>query len=219
MIASELIAHEIKELNPFDSGDTALQRMEEYLVRHLPVVQDNKLLGLISEDDIMDQDSFAKIATYQNIYKLVAAQPDDHILELLGQIATTNLTCLPVVDKDNNYLGVITLENLVHSFAANYSLTEPGAIIVLEVPRIDYSMSNISRIVESENGVILSSYISKHPEANMLLITLKVSLQEIQYLKASFERYGYTIKGVFTEIAYVDALQERYESLMHFLGI
>lgn len=219
MIASELIAHEIKSLSPTDTGEEALQLMEEGLVRHLPVVYDGKLLGIISEDDILDHDSFEPISSYNITYRLTAAHPEDHILEILEQVATTNLTCVPVVDKENIYQGVITLETLVHSFAASSSIAEPGAIIVLDIPRIDYSMSNISRIVESENGVILSSYISKHPDAARIFITLKVSLQEVQYLKASFERFGYEIKGVFTETEYVDALQERYESLMHFLGI
>jgi hypothetical protein len=89
---------------------------------------------------------------------------------------------------------MITLQQLMMRFASEYSFDEPGAIIVLELNKVDYSLTEISRIIESEKGTILSCLISQQREdSNILLVTLKINLQDIQYVKATFERFNYNI--------------------------
>lgn len=219
MLASQLIALEIEPLRSTDTGDVALQRMEEHLIRHLPIVEDGELLGLISEEEILDNDQMISLNTYLQTWKQIFIRDKEHILIVMEMMNVSRVTAMPVLDERNKYVGLITLEKLMHSFATESSLSDPGSILVLEMSRIDYSLTNISRVVESENGYILSSYITHQPDSEQIYVTIKVSLQEVQFLRASLERYGFEVKGTFTEGEYIDTLTERYESLMHFLSI
>lgn len=219
MLARELIANEILPLECHHSGIDALQMMEEGMVRHLPLVLDGEFRGILSEEEIMDHDPNELLSTYPPFVKLIYVKEFDHVLEVLELVAKANVTAIPVLDEQNKYIGTITIERLIHCFVSGSSFVEPGAIIVLEMDRINYSLSEISRIVESEKGVILSSYISESMAENPIYVTLKLNLQNIQFLISSFERYGYTVKSSFTDTDYIDVLKDRYESLMHFLGI
>ena len=202
------------------SGEDAISVMEEYMVRHLPIVEDREVMGMVSEEMILDNDQDAMILSYRGSDSPVFVHSEDHILEILAFFAKTNLTCVAVVDAQIKYVGMITLQQLMMRFATEYSFDEPGAIIVLELNKVDYSLTEISRIIESEKGTILSCLISQQREdSNILLVTLKINLQDIQYVKATFERFNYNIVAAFSEVKYVDTLSERYEALMHYLNM
>ena len=219
MLANELIASEISPLDGQFTGAEALHMMEEGMVRHLPLLINGEFQGILSEEDLLDRDPTMKICDYGPIARHLFVREYDHILEVLELVAWSNTTAIPVLSDKDGYLGTITLERLIHSFVAGSSFVEPGAIIVLEMDRVNYSLAEISRIVESENGLILSSYISEGKSDSPIFVTLKLNLQNIQFLVSAFERYGYVVKSSYTDTDYVDVLKDRYESLMHFLDI
>lgn len=220
MLAIDIINIDIPPLSMNQSGEDAISVMEEYMVRHLPIVEDREVMGMVSEEMILDNDQDAMILSYRGSDSPVFVHSEDHILEILAFFAKTNLTCVAVVDAQIKYVGMITLQQLMMRFASEYSFDEPGAIIVLELNKVDYSLTEISRIIESEKGTILSCLISQQREdSNILLVTLKINLQDIQYVKATFERFNYNIVAAFSEVKYVDTLSERYEALMHYLNM
>lgn len=220
MLAIDIINIDIPPLSMNQSGEDAISVMEEYMVRHLPIVEDREVMGMVSEEMILDNDQDAMILSYRGSDSPVFVHSEDHILEILAFFAKTNLTCVAVVDAQIKYVGMITLQQLMMRFATEYSFDEPGAIIVLELNKVDYSLTEISRIIESEKGTILSCLISQQREdSNILLVTLKINLQDIQYVKATFERFNYNIVAAFSEVKYVDTLSERYEALMHYLNM
>ena len=189
MLAIDIINIDIPPLSMNQSGEDAISVMEEYMVRHLPIVEDREVMGMVSEEMILDNDQDAMILSYRGSGSPVFVHSEDHILEILAFFAKTNLTCVAVVDAQIKYVGMITLQQLMMRFATEYSFDEPGAIIVLELNKVDYSLTEISRIIESEKGTILSCLISQQREdSNILLVTLKINLQDIQYVKATFER-------------------------------
>jgi len=90
---------------------------------------------------------------------------------------------------------------------------------VLELSRRDYSMTEIARIVESEGATLLSSFITSYPESERIDVTLKINLQHIHNILATFERFKYEIKASFNEAEYLDSLKERYQGLMSYLNV
>ena len=56
MLARELISDEIPALKTSDTGNMALELMEEYKLTELPIVNNTDFLGLITENDILDFD-------------------------------------------------------------------------------------------------------------------------------------------------------------------
>jgi len=83
----------------------------------------------------------------------------------------------------------------------------------------DYSLSEISRIVESNDAKILSLYISSHTDSTKLEVTIKINRTDLSAIIQTFNRYNYTIKASFHQSEYVDDLKDRFDSFMSFLNI
>ena len=221
MIAENLLSHNIIPLRTSDTGAEALGIMNDFYVRHLPIVNDKQLLGLISEDDILEHDIEEPVGSYQLSMTKPYVKSTDHLYEVLKILSEYKLTVVPVVDTESNYKGLISQDDLVRYFANTGSFTEPGSIVVLEMNKRDYSLAEISRIVESENAAILSTFITSNLESDRIDVTVKINRQDFQLHRiiASFERFEYVVKASFQEADYFEDLQERYDSLMNYLNV
>lgn len=220
MIAKDLISTLVMPLKPSDSGLMAMHWFDEFRVSHLPVVSDSQFLGLISEDDIYTAESFEEpIWNYQLQLEKVSIGESRHIYEAMKLFADYRLTTLPVVDDGGKYLGLITLADIINKMAATAAVSNPGGILVLELNANDYSMIEISKIVEENDAKILSFYVSSPADSTRLELTLKLNRIDIQPLIQSFIRYNYTIKASFFESDYFDNLRDRYDLLMTYLNV
>ena len=219
MIAKDLISEEIVPLRTSDTGEDALAMMSDFHVRHLPIVNGSQLLGLISEDEILEFDAEESVGSYTLKMTHPFVYDRNHIYDIMRLLNEYRLTLIPVVDKHQTYLGVVTLEDLLKFFADSASFGEHGSVIVLTVNRYNYSLSQIARIVESENAIILNSFITSTPDSTEIDITLKLNRSDISKIMASFRRFDYDIKASFSESEYIDSLQEHYESLMSYLSV
>jgi len=220
MTAKELISPLIPPLKLSDAGDKALIWMHEFSVAYLPVVSKGVFIGLLSEEDIMDLDDPSEpIRNYQLKLPKPYVNENVHLYEVIKLAAEMKLTIIPVVDKDERYLGVITHESIINSFAHLSSISETGSIIVLELNKNDYSLAALARIVEESRASVLSAYIATHKDTTKVDVTLKINTSDIKDILASFERHNYKILGSFQEAEYYDDLKDRFNSLMSYLNI
>jgi signal-transduction protein with cAMP-binding, CBS, and nucleotidyltransferase domain len=219
VIAEKLISSILSPLMTSDSGADALTMMHVFHVKHLPIVNDKQLLGTISEKDILSQDTSEPIGSYGLTLDHARSKSNDHLFEIMSKLAENKLTVIPVIDDEENYLGLITQDDLIQYYGNSFSFREPGSIIVITTSRKQYSLAEISRIIEAENGIILSSFITKEGDSDELLITLKLNSNDIQRVIAALERYEYDIKASFSKEIHHDSLQERYDLLMTYLDV
>ncbi len=219
MIASKIISQIISPLRTSDTGEEALTIMNVYQVKHLPIVNNESFLGIISEDDILDNDMNEPIGSYRLSLINPFVYESDHVFDVMKKIAQSNLTTIPVIDENENYTGLITLEDVVKFYANSFSFNESGGIIVIKVHRNNYSMAEIARIVESSNALVINSFITNSFDSNELLVSLKLNTNDLVAVKGSFQRFDYTIHSSYTETEEFDNLKERYDSLMKYLSI
>lgn len=219
MIAETLISQAIVPLRTSDTGQEALNMMDDFYVKHLPIVNNQQLLGVVSEDDIFNFDVNEAVGSYSLSLVRPYVKRDDHLYEVMRILALNQLTVVPVVDYNDNYVGVITLEDLLRQFASTTPFSEPGSILVLEMNRRDYTLAEIARIIESEGAHILSCFVSSFPDSTLLEVTLKIDRQSIQSIIATFERFDYQIKASFNETEYLDSLKERYDAFIAYLNV
>ena len=219
MIARDLISEDIVPLKAFQTGEDALDAMNELHVRHLPIVEKNELVGLISEDEIFESDAHQKLSEYILTIEHPFVYDTDHVYEIMRYLHENKLTLIPIINKEKKYLGCVTLSDVLKYFAETTSLSEHGSVIVLTVPKRTFSLSEIARIVESEHGTVLNSFIHSLPNGDEIEVTLKINRQDISPILATFERFNYEIKAAFSESEYVNQLQENFESLMSYLNV
>ncbi|HZY36523.1 MAG TPA: CBS domain-containing protein [Mucilaginibacter sp.] len=220
MLAIELVADVIPPVSTADSIQRAVDRMIEFRIRHLPIVNDGQFVGLIAEDDLVEQLDYQAPAgdvtlSLINPYVL----EDQHIYDVIRVFHERQLTAVPVLDDKNKYLGLISINSLTEYFAQLTSVSQPGGIIVLEINNKNNSLAHMAQIVESDNAQILSSYVRSFPDSTRMEVTLKVNKQDISAILSTFLRYEYIIKATFNHSGEVDNSRERYDSLMNYLNL
>ncbi|MCB9282744.1 MAG: CBS domain-containing protein [Lewinellaceae bacterium] len=219
MIAEKLLSKNTVPLHVSDTGEDALGMMNDFRVRHLPVVDQQHYLGLVSDEEVLENDVEAQVGTYPLQQTRIFVFTTDHLYDVLRMVGIKQVTTIPVLDPDEKYVGLITLEDLLKALTHLASFAEPGGVLVLEMARHDYSMAEVARIIESEDTLILSSFVTSDPETTQVELTLKLNSQDLQRVNAALARFGYEVKGTFTEKDYDDTIKERYDSLMAYLNV
>jgi len=220
MIASELISNAILPVHTADTIQRVTERMIEFRVRHLPIVNDEQFLGLIAESDmIAETDSQIAIGSLGLSLVNPYVVEDQHIYDVIRLFYEQQLTIVPVLDRKKNYLGMISINAMNNYFAGLTSVTEPGGIIVLEISNKNNSLAHMSQIVESDNAQILSSYTRTFPDSTKIEVTLKVNKLDISAIIATFLRYEYDVKATFNHNDSNDNSMDRYDSLMNYLNL
>lgn len=220
MTAIDIKTDEVPCLMPEESVLRALQVMEEFRVIQIPVVKNGKYIGLITEDDALTiEDLEDPISRHLSTLLKVFVLQDQHVFDIIKMMSEFKLTNVAVADNNHNYLGCITAEHLVDVVAEFSSVNDPGSVIVLNLNVNDYSLSEIARIVESNDARILSSFITSHKDSVQLEVTLKINKSDLSGIIQTFNRYNYTVSASFHESKLDELMHNRYEELMKYLNI
>lgn len=217
----QLISPIVPTLMPTDTGNRALHLMEENNLTQLPLVAEEQYMGLVQENDVLDLDEpdaqLNKADFLLNYRPAVLAS--GHPYEALRIAHQQNLAVVPVVDNDNKYLGAITRDDLLKFITENSGLDNPGGIIVLEMDPRNYSLTDIARICESEEVIVISSQIFSNRATGKLEVTLKTNRTNLGALAASFERHEYKVKEVYGEQAGQEDMIDRLKLLMNYINM
>jgi acetoin utilization protein AcuB len=176
MIARNLISNAIPPLKLSDDGTKALAWMNNFHLQHLPVIDNLKYVGVIGEYDIIDSNDAEKLLgerDFSNNHYFVYDHV--HIYEVIKVLNKNKLSLIAVLDRNDTYLGVITVSDLLEFLASANSMQDPGGIIVLEMNVRNYVLSEIANIVESNGAKILSLYVSIDPSGLNLETTIKIN--------------------------------------------
>jgi acetoin utilization protein AcuB len=220
MYAHELISVAITPVRSSDSIQKLIDKMAEFRVNHLPIIDNKQYMGLVSDHDILEvHDHALPVAALSLSLYSPFVYEEQHIYDVIRLFYEQKLSLLPVLDANKNYKGLISINAIIEHLATLTSAKEPGGIIVLEVDNRNNSLSHIAQIVESDNAQILSSFVESFPDSTKLEITLKLNRTEISSIIASFLRYNYVVKATFNDIKSYDGTSDRYDQLMNYLDI
>lgn len=216
-----MISDVIPALKTSDTGITALNWMDIFKVSHLPIVNDEEFLGLISENDIYDLNMPEEpLGNHQLSLLRPYVTEDQHVFEVMEVLSRLKLSLVPVLDNSKNYLGVITLMELLHYFAELSGFLHKGGIVVLEMNSNDFSMSQVSQIVEGNDAKILASFITTHPNSTQMELTLKLNVTDLTSIKQTFARYNYNLVGAYMKHDdEADLMNDRLNFLFRYLDI
>ena len=220
MFASELISNSILPLQTSETVHTALDRMGEFKLNNLPVLNNGQFLGIVAEDHLLE---IRNVEEPIGNLSLTILNPfvyqDVHVYDVIRIFDQLKLSLVPVLDYQKNYLGVISIHDLLKYTSDIFAVKEPGGIIVLEINNRNNSLSHMAQIVEGDNAQILSSYVQNFPDSTRLEVTLKINKTELSGIISSFERYDYQVKAVFNSTTQDNGTEDRYNLLMSYLNV
>ncbi len=222
MIAKELVSEMIPPVKSSDTIEVAIEWMNEFRVGQLPIVDGGSYKGLITEDTILDTPEISvtigSIASAYSGWDMVYTEEGNHIYDAIDLMSNFNLELLPVLGESNDFLGVITLRDLVRYLNQLFALKEPGGILVLEIPQYSYMLSEIGRIAESADAQVLSLYLTQLPQSRDMLLTLKLNVEDLSRVVSAYERFDYTVVRAYHRVQPTDGLRHNLDSLMRYLG-
>ncbi|MDR2388440.1 MAG: CBS domain-containing protein [Tannerellaceae bacterium] len=215
----DFITKEFPALKETDTVKYALSVMNDLKVRHLPVVSGGIYCGLLSE-----KDASRLPESTVNSHNLVRFAPgideSGHLLEVVARMSRDRLTLLPVLSPDNKYLGVITLYKAFEALADLCHAEASGSVIVLELFPHDYALSDIARIIETNNAHVLNLLSNTDRDTGRLILTIKTDVEDATPIIRSFERFHYRVLYHFAERYLPNgALQHRVDELMYYLNM
>ena len=220
MTAENYIDTSIPYVTPDYTCSRVLSLMDTVKMSHLPVVENDIYIGVVSEDELYDKNLLEEKLSEFGVMRTPYVLSTQHILDVLAIATHFSVPIVPVVNADRKYLGAITSQNLLDAVAKITNVQSKGAVLVLEMGVHDYSMSEIARIVESENAKLISSYVTEYEDSTRIDVTLVLNMAEISPVVKSLERYGYKVNTFFSGSNKIDDFyRERYELLMNYMKI
>lgn len=222
MIALSLISDTIQALQDKVTEKGARDFMTQNRLTHIPVVDHNNVfLGMLCDEDLPVHSSEKKLLQdIKNKLLPIKVYAHQHIYEIIEKTFNQEMSCIAVVDDNNNFIGTITCNTLIKYFANIASLHQPGAILVLEMHAKDYTLQKITQIIEENSGKILSLYTTIIPDSTKIELTLKLNTHDIGEIIAELNRFDYTIKTYFEGFSKLHELyKNRIDNLTHYLNI
>lgn len=220
MRAIDLINDDIPCLKIEESGLIAISLLEEFKVNEMPLVDNGNYLGLVTEDELLDSQLLeGQLGQLTMGLNRPFVQLEDHIYEVISKISQEKLTVMPVLDEHDAYVGTISIDLLVQKIAEVESLLSPGGIIQLEMNIHDYSLTEISRLVESNDAKILNLYVTSHPDSKKMNVTLKLNQTNLDRVISTLNRFNYVVSASYQSGEYEEDLRSRYDGFMRYLNI
>lgn len=217
-ILSDYINNDFKALQIDEPIQEVQDFFEEVTFSHFPVLENDVYIGSVSKNDLETFDYDKNLSDYKYSFERFFARENFILLEVLEVFSKNHSNLIPVLNEENKYLGYYEIEEVIKTFQETPFLSESGNIIIVRKDIVDYSMSQIAQIVESNNGKLLGLFISDS-DLSFVEITLKINVGDINDIIQSFRRYNYEIISDHQQDDYISILKENANYLEKYLSI
>lgn len=218
---TEIINYITNDFRAIDSQET-IASVQDFFAdlnfSHFPVLENGIFIGSIASDDVETFDTDKKVIDYKYTLERFFARKSMIWLDVLEVFAKNHTNIIPVLDENNTYTGYYEMEDIMKFFQETPFLKEQGGIIIIQKGLLDYSMGQVTQIVESNNGKILGCFVSEADLENVQ-ITVKIGVGPMNEIIQTYRRYGYEIISEHQEDAYINSLKERSDYLDKYLNI
>ncbi|HNL82215.1 MAG TPA: CBS domain-containing protein [Chitinophagaceae bacterium] len=219
MLAKQIIQTNFPIIQLNDKVIVALRILDDFDIQHLPIISEDKFVGIISKDDLLDADENNIIATLQNYFNTAFVKTEEYFLSAIKLAAQYQLSAIAVVNEQIELQGIIPLNELVNATALYLSCNEPGGMIILETEKRHFSFGEISRLIETNDSYITQLNTYEEQDTGLFIVTIKVNTIEISDIVATLQRYDYTIRYYFGEEQYNNELKENLNQLMFYINM
>jgi Mg/Co/Ni transporter MgtE len=218
MIITDFIINDIKPVLITQEMGEVQSIFTQTTYSHVPVADEKAYLGCLDENDAHCYDSSCPVSDYTHALHPFFVRYETNWLDILEMFAQHRTNIMPVLDEAGKYLGYYELEDVMNFFNSTPFIREPGSVVVIEKGVLDYSFSEISQIVESNDGKIWGMFISKI-ENDLAQISIKLGRANFNDILSTFRRYSYNIVSSHQEDTFLTDLRSRSQYLEKYLNI
>lgn len=190
----------------------------EHFQKNLPVINEEVYLGCISVEDLAGISFNDSLNNHAYLIRKFFITEEISDLLLLNEFAVNQTDILPVLNENEEWIGIIHLDDFLNRFSDLPFLNFRGEEISLRKKRIDFSYSEIAQIVESQNAKILGVYTSKLDE-QFIELSLRIDHNGMNEVLQALRRYDYEILSFHQNDLHSENLRENSAYLDKYLNI
>ena len=196
----------------------ALTPMSEAGAGDLPSVDGHgNLIGAVSDGVLSDADDKRGPLKRIEGHTPVSVGPDAHVFEVSRVLVAHGLAAVPAVDEDGSFLGLVRRADVFEELARMLCTCESGAVVTVDLPATDTSISKLVHAVE-QTGAKLLSVTRQWDDRKIVGVTLKLDRCDIGRLRHTLQYYGYRVVDTFGEEQDPQLLQ-RVQEFIRFLEV
>ena len=210
MFVSRSMTQKVVTINKDADILEAKELMEQYQIRHIPVVEpDGLLIGMITDRDLRSalpstfykkEDTGTKKAAALPIkvkeimsQNLVTLSPMDTIQDALLLIQKTLVGALPVVDKKDKLMGIISVRDLLRAFVNVLGIGTPGTLLCILVEEKLGQLKKIVDIITEEKVSFGSVLVARYWEEGKRAVFPYLLTNNVVNVKKKLKAAGYTL--------------------------
>ncbi|MEC2177279.1 acetoin utilization AcuB family protein [Bacillus subtilis] len=204
MIVEQIMKRDVITLTKTDTLETAICKLKEFHIRHLPVVdEERQVIGMITDRDMKqaspsifeeNKRSLFLTRSVDSIMKkdVVCAHPLDFVEEISAVFYEHGIGCLPVVHHQK-LIGILTKTDLLRTFVKLTGADQPGSQIEIKVNDITKSLAEISSLCQDLQVKILSVLVYPHDDPGVKVLVFRVkTMNPLPFLQA-LQRNGHHV--------------------------
>ncbi len=222
MQVQEAISRNIKPLRAIDTAPEALAAMAVCGLAALPVVDQttNRFIGVVTRASAEQHQLTGNSVLTIREQQVIAATPDQNVLDAVRLMEKHGLTILPVIDDDKSYIGVVDRAELNEHIIKLMNFAEFGSLITIHFGERDFTLSKPVRIIEEEGGLILGLSVetprARHP---FYVVSIKLNVSDPERIVASLKRHDYIVDQQSADDQQDQRYEQRADELLHYLNI
>ncbi|QGG46926.1 CBS and ACT domain-containing protein [Heliorestis convoluta] len=201
MLVEEIMERNVYFVGPEATASEALLITQEKRVRHVPIVESGKVIGILSDRDLRDispstlspeQDDLLATTKVKDIMRkpVITVHPLDAMEDAARIIYEHKIGCLPVVQNDQ-LVGIITSTDILHAIVLVMGVAQPGSHLEIDVPDQPGALLEVTRIIKEGGANIISIYITPGKEEKRKTIVLRVSAFDTRMIIHAIVAAGY----------------------------
>ena len=169
LLVKDSMAREVVTLSPGETAGKALGLCRERRIRHLPVLEGGRLVGVVSDRDLRSATPAfgdpARAAALAEVRvgdvmarDVVTARPDDPIDDAANVMREGGINCLPVLEEDE-LVGIVTSSDVMESLVLLLGAHEPGSRMEVIVPDRPGTLAGVAGLI-GELGINIVSVVT-----------------------------------------------------------
>lgn len=218
MLITDLISKEIKPVSTKTNVEKALQLVDGYQLTHIPLFEGLTFLGNLSEAHLNETSLDEPLSKSKSFVDYFFLTEKSSVFDAINGFYTHDANVIPILNNAKEFMGVLLVEDVIAMLSKLPLLSEPTAMLTVKIPTKQYSMSEVAKIVESNNGRIFGSFISGF-EDDFTEITIKFNAENLTSVVETFERFGYLVKLKFFNDEKQALMHDRFDQLMRYLDV
>lgn len=215
MFIKDYISKDYPAFNSSDKIDDANEMAKEFGYSHVFVKKKGVYQGAISQS-FLDDSPEGTLGSLDMHFEKFAILDDGNLLDSIKLFHTFNCNVVPVILKTEKYLGYLCCDDIFNEFSKYPLFSENGAVMIVQTSGRHYSMTEVCKIVESNNGKIYGCFINLITD-DYIQITLKFNSENTSSIDETFERYGYSVVHKYYDDEKEDLLKDRFGFFQKFL--